>query len=63
MTPTDEQIAESRARLGVPEDWEWYECANACGDIVWVPPQTGDLPIAPVCTVRCLHEYIAKKSQ
>lgn len=59
----EEDIEESRQRLGVPDDWEWYRCANDCGDVVWVPPQVGDMPIAPVCTVKCLHEFIQKKER
>lgn len=56
---SEEVVEASRKRLGLPDDYEWYSCAAECGDIVWVPPGTGDQPIAPVCSAGCLAMYLA----
>lgn len=64
--PTDEQIEGSRQRLmaeqGMPADWQWFPCANGCGDVVWCPPDVGDVAkVEPVCTSECALQLIAKR--
>lgn len=60
--PTDEIIEQSRQRLNLPDDWEWYTCENGCGDIVWLPPGAGDVPGgAPLCSPACMAEFLLKK--
>lgn len=57
---TDEQLAESRASLGVPDDWEWYPCSTKCGEVVWVPPGTGDMGLRVVCSNDCAMTVIER---
>jgi hypothetical protein len=56
---TEQELAESRARLDIPEDWEWYPCSAKCGDVVWVPPGTGDMGLRVVCSSECVQTVIA----
>lgn len=59
ITPTQEQIDASRARLGIPEDWVWKPCANDCGDIVWVPDLGEvDVPVKAACSAQCASALI-----
>jgi hypothetical protein len=62
--PTDVQLAASRRRLNIPDDWVWYECANECGDIVWCAPGAIDdrmsLPVKPTCSASCAFELMGK---
>lgn len=58
--PTEEEIEESRRRLGIPDDWEWFPCSNDCGDLVWIPPGFGDMRIEPVCSNDCAQEFVFK---
>lgn len=61
MTPPDDSVIEaSRRRLRIPSDWQWFSCSNECGDIVWCPPQVGDIRVAPICSADCMAEFLAK---
>lgn len=58
---TPEMLERSRAKLGVPEEWEWYPCSNECGDVVWCPPGTGDIAVEVVCSSECAMAFMDKK--
>jgi hypothetical protein len=60
--PTEEELAESKARLNIPDDWEWYDCQAGCGDVVWCPPGIGDTQAIVVCGNDCLQTVLASHS-
>lgn len=58
--PSPQWLAESRRRNNVPDDWEWFECANpACSQSVWIPPgvqsaaKSQGTVFLPVCSPEC----------
>lgn len=55
---TEAEIEASRVRMNVPADWQWFMCANRCGEVVWVPPDAGDLPLSIVCSDACLMQLM-----
>lgn len=61
MTFTEEEIEESRRRLNIADDWEWYPCAADCGDLVWVPPGSmSDARVKPVCSAKCATAMLGR---
>lgn len=60
-----EALAESKARLGVPDDWEWFFCCNEeCEQVVWVPPGFGDLPKVEVtCSNECALKFMQDQTK
>lgn len=65
IMPTDEQLAESRRRLHIPDDWAWTWCANPlCCEWLWYPPgaeeatKQGGLPFFSACSNKCTLSLI-----
>jgi hypothetical protein len=60
ITPTAEEVAESRDRLHIPPDWIWGWCANPlCDQWCWYLPgaevaakEIGK-PFAATCSATC----------
>lgn len=58
-----EAVEASRARLGLPADWDWFPCSNNCGDIVWFGPEmapVGDTPVLMTCSAECAVAIISR---
>lgn len=69
IQPTPEQVAMSRDRLSIPDDWDWMECSMQCGDLVWLSPgmleaikEQKDYPVRQVCSSACAMAMIEREN-
>lgn len=56
--PPADVIDEARRRNDIPDDWPYAMCSNACGELVFYPPDGAGAII--VCTPACAKQLLAK---
>lgn len=56
--PPAEIIETARALKNVDPGWPYAMCSNACGELVFYPPEGAGAII--VCSATCAHDYLEK---